>query len=157
MDSKRKFHNFLKLVTKTIHFLIYGGAWTIKPYEKVVLDEFSKSLTTKDKAVLQKQLNNLIALHRAHQRKLVTLSYYRKKELPLFPDKSEALIIAKYKLKSGKNSCTVAIETHLGILFSLRFSRDPNHLLRNKSPIVIEKTNENVADVAEEMDRMEHG
>jgi hypothetical protein len=137
----------------------YGGTSSLKPLEKVLLDEFAKIAILHDAEALQEQMNGIFIIQRNQKNRMILFFLDKEIKYPLFKDVRENLCLAKIKYEIDSNKYETKIYSHRGLISSLETSSElPNDILKKEPKILSSKLLSTVSgSISQELDELEHG
>lgn len=136
-------------------FLLYGGSARIRRYEESVLARVQEELSAVEgRRALASQLESIDHLKRLHQNRMVTFYFYNKDHLKRLGNVAPNHRLMTFRLSIDSIKMTVVVMTHLGLLSSLEFSKDPGVL--RSAEFRIEGTQDFSNSLVPEIDIAEH-
>ncbi|MBV9470594.1 MAG: hypothetical protein JOZ57_15250 [Abitibacteriaceae bacterium] len=122
-----------------LYRLIYGGASKLRDYELCCIECLKNKLPSAVHSILEVQVKDIDSIHRYSNDKIVLFRFLRKNletTLPLFPNNSPEIYVARLTLRSVPNT-TCNVVFHEGKILSLEFSHPPRSAL--KQPFICHK------------------
>jgi hypothetical protein len=118
----------LRLANQGLSVLWGQGSWSLRDYERRLIDVAAAELSAGNKAILVRQLAESYYVERLHQERMTNIHFrWRDEVAPM--DLPAAYRLAKIRLTSGKRAVTVSVEAHRGRIFGLHYNKPPRPLV----------------------------
>jgi hypothetical protein len=146
----------LDLISKVL--LPGDSGWSLRHYERTLIDAAAKQLPAEDRAILEDQLQRRFIIQRLRDGRMADIHFkWRRGAIPRM-NLPEHWTLAKFKVKSAGGTLQMTVGTHQGLIRSLHYRRPPKKIFDHPFEIIeAEYGMEDDGFVARALDRLEHG
>lgn len=118
----------LRLANQALGVLWGQGSWSLRDYEKRLIEAAAAELSPGNRAVLARQLMESFYVERLHQDRMTNIHFrWRDHVAPM--ELPVQYRLAKIRLTAGKRAVTVSVEAHRGRIFGLHYDKPPKPLV----------------------------
>jgi hypothetical protein len=147
----------LNILGDLLRIVSFEGSWSLKPYERTLIEEAGKDLSPENREILSQQLDAFKWVARRKKGQVTYIHYKFMSDVPrmnLPPDYG----LARMNVKSAGGSTWVSIGTDTGHVFFLQYKKPPRPIFA--FPFTVEEIicgGKADQSVAEEFHNTEHG
>ena len=141
---------------RVFNFLVYGGGTRLRPYEQRLMTLAQEALPDAEQHVLAEQLARVQRFKRYNDGRMVTFQFDGV-DAPLFADVSPDLPLVSFAFDGSKKKAVAGLVAHRGRIHSLEFKQKPTDIAPERWEHIVARYRGPSLDVAEAIDREEHG
>ena len=135
---------------------LFNSGPKLTKIEEAIIDALSRKLSEDERAVLQKQLENVGVIQRSPGDRMTILYFDPQITLPVLVGESEGHSFARMVLRGGEKRLTAEIKTHAGRIFSIEFHGSPSRINTDSLELLEVVRFPKHRSVAAALDRLEH-